>query len=205
MDNKIYLYGASGHCKVVVDILKLNNDEIEQILDDNPSGKTLFDIPVVLNSRDFDLNGKKVFITIGDNSIRERIAKSIDTKFHIAIHPNSIVSSFASIDEGTVIMAGAVVNAGASIGKHCIINTGAIVEHDCILNDYVHISPNAAVAGDVTVGVGSHIGIGASIIQGIKIGKWTVIGAGTVILTDVPDYAIVVGNPGKIIKFRKNE
>lgn len=45
------------------------------------------------------------------------------------------------------------------------------------------------------------MGIGASIIQGITIGKWATIGAGTVIIQDVPDYAVVVGIPGKIIRY----
>ena len=49
------------------------------------------------------------------------------------------------------------------------------------------------------------IGIGAVIIQGIKIGKWAIIGAGAVIVNDIPDYAMVVGVPGKIIKYLKNE
>jgi acetyltransferase EpsM len=47
------------------------------------------------------------------------------------------------------------------------------------------------------------IGIGAILIPGITIGKWVTIGAGTVVLSDVPDYAVVVGNPGKIIKYNK--
>ena len=45
------------------------------------------------------------------------------------------------------------------------------------------------------------MGIGAVIIQGVKIGNWVTIGAGTIILNDVPDYAVIVGNPGKIIKY----
>jgi acetyltransferase EpsM len=38
----------------------------------------------------------------------------------------------------------------------------------------------------------------------VKIGKWATIGAGAVIINDVPDYAVVVGNPGKVIKFNSN-
>jgi acetyltransferase EpsM len=57
----------------------------------------------------------------------------------------------------------------------------------------------------VEVGEGTMIGIGAVIIQGIKIGKWTIIGAGAVVVNDIPDYAMVVGVPGKIIKYLKNE
>ena len=93
----------------------------------------------------------------------------------------------------------AAINSQVLIGRHCIINTGAVVEHDSILEDYVHISPKAAVAGNVRIGEGSHIGIGAVVIPGITIGKWTTIGAGSVIIKDVPDYATVVGNPGRIV------
>jgi acetyltransferase EpsM len=51
------------------------------------------------------------------------------------------------------------------------------------------------------VGEGTQVGTGASIIPGVKIGKWASIGAGAVIVEDVPDFAVVVGNPGKIIKY----
>jgi len=57
----------------------------------------------------------------------------------------------------------------------------------------------------VFIGEGTHVGIGASIIQGIKIGKWATIGAGAVVIRDVPDYAVVVGSPARIIKYKKNE
>jgi len=46
----------------------------------------------------------------------------------------------------------------------------------------------------------SFLGIGATIIQGIKIGKNVTIGAGSVIIKDIPDNVITVGNPAKIIK-----
>lgn len=100
-------------------------------------------------------------------------------------------------------MANVSINPSASIGNHCIINTGSIVEHDCVLSDFVHISPKAALAGNVFVGEGTQIGIGAAVIQGIKIGKWVTVGAGAVIIKDIPDYAVVVGNPGKIIKIKE--
>jgi acetyltransferase EpsM len=69
--------------------------------------------------------------------------------------------------------------------------------------DFAHISPGAHLAGNVTVQEGAHVGIGASIIQGITIGKWATIGAGTVIIQDVPDYAVVVGIPGKVIRYNQ--
>jgi acetyltransferase EpsM len=47
---------------------------------------------------------------------------------------------------------------------------------------------------------GSHIGINACIKQNITVGKWSVVGAGAVVVKDVPDNVVVVGNPGRIIK-----
>lgn len=49
------------------------------------------------------------------------------------------------------------------------------------------------------------IGYNALILSGVKIGKGAVIGAGSVIAKDVPPYAVVVGNPGKIVKYRFTE
>jgi acetyltransferase EpsM len=72
---------------------------------------------------------------------------------------------------------------------------------DCKIGHFAHLSPGVALAGNVTVGEGTHVGIGSCVIQGITIGKWVTIGAGAVIIKDVPDYAVVVGNPGIIIKF----
>ncbi len=95
------------------------------------------------------------------------------------------------------------INVDTKIGKHCIINTAASIDHECVLEDFVHISPNATLSGGVYVGEGTHIGSGAVIVPNIKIGKWATIGAGAVIIRDVPDYATVVGNPGRIIKTDK--
>jgi acetyltransferase EpsM len=204
METKIYLYGASGHCKVVIDILQSSKEVVTAILDDNPKAEVLLDIPVIPSGGFVFENGKKIIVSIGDNAIRKKIVQRVGGNFHIGIHPKSIISAFSKIGEGTIVAAGAIINADAVIGKHCIINTAAIVEHDCFIADYVHLSPNVALAGNVKVGEGTHIGIGSAVIQGIKIGKWATIGAGAVIINDVPDFSVVVGNPGKIIKCKTN-
>ena len=201
MGNKVLLYGASGHCKVIIDSIHLMGDTVEVILDDNPQKTNIFGVPVI-QANGHNINKEDLLaISIGNNRVRKTISERISAKFHTVIHPTAIISKYASIDEGTVIMAGAIINPDSVIGRHSIINTGAVIDHDCHIGDYTHISPNASLAGDVIVGEGTHVGIGASVIQGVRIGKWTVIGAGAVILKDVEDYAVVVGNPGKVIKY----
>ncbi|MCM4157099.1 acetyltransferase [Gramella sp. AN32] len=196
------VYGASGHGKVIIDILKVLDLKIDQILDDNPEIKCLQNYTVAQNL-DESLKHSEVVIAIGNNMIRKNIAAK-NLKFCAAlIHPRAMVSDSANLGKGTVVMANSVINACTKVGNHCIINTGSIIEHDVHIADFAHISPGAIITGNVEIGAGTHIGAGASIIPGIKIGKWAIIGAGAVIIDEVPDYAVVVGNPGKIIKFNK--
>lgn len=56
--------------------------------------------------------------------------------------------------------------------------------------------------GKIEIGSDVWIGTGAQILSGVKIGNGAVIGANSVVTKDVPDYAIVVGNPAKLIKYR---
>ncbi|MBA5247432.1 acetyltransferase [Marnyiella aurantia] len=194
------LIGASGHAKVILDILFKNEITVDRILDANPPVTELFGVPVNLDDGAQLSKETKAVIAVGNNLIRKKIAESRLLQYMPAVHPRSTVSPFAKIGTGTVVMANAVINPDALVGKHCIINTGAVIEHDCVLEDYVHISPNAALAGNVTVGECSQIGIGAVVLQGIKIGNNVTVGAGAVIIRDIPDRVTVVGNPGRIIK-----
>ena len=196
----LYLYGASGHGKVIAEIADENGFEIQAFIDADETKTLILNYEVVHHIPTDVFN---LIIAIGNNNIRKKIAEeNSELTYPVLIHPSANISKRSIIKDGTVLMAGVSVNTDVYIGKHCIINTNASIDHDCIIEDFVHISPNAALAGNVEVGEGTHIGIGACIIQGIKIGKWCTIGAGTVIINDIPDGATVVGNPGRIIKIK---
>lgn len=61
------------------------------------------------------------------------------------------------------------------------------------------------IVGDVKIEDNVWIGDRAIILQGVSIGKHAIVGAGAVVTKNVPDYAIVGGNPAKVIKYRKNK
>ena len=198
--NKIILYGASGHAKVLSSIVEAMDMLIDIIFDDNVKIINLNQYRV-LNGYKKNYNANiPIIIAIGDNKIRKKISEKISHPFTILIHPSSIIDKTVKIENGTVIFHNAIVQRDSNIGKHCIINTNASIDHDCFISDFVHISPSATLCGNVKVGEGTHIGAGATIIPNINIGKWCVIGAGAVITKDVPDYSLVVGVPGKITK-----
>lgn len=195
------IYGASGHGKVVIDILKSRAIKLDYLFDDNPEVTELMGVKVVHQPSENMLEIPSV-LAIGNNIIRKKVAHRFTGKIAEAIkHDSAILSETVQLAEGSVVMPGAVINSDTKIGKHCIVNSGAVIEHDVVLGDFVHISPNAVVTGNVSIGEGTQIGAGASVIPGIKIGKWATIGAGAVVIKDIPDFAVVVGNPGKIIKY----
>lgn len=200
---KINLFGASGHAKVIIDIIESNGFEVGYIFDDNPDIKVFLGREVISNYSNEQLNSNPLIISIGDNAVRKEVFEKLkDVELSPAIaHPSAIISPYSKIGKGTVVMPNVVINSDAYIGENCIINTSAVIEHDCLIEDFTHISPNAALAGGVKIGKGTHVGIGVSTIQCIKIGENTIVGAGAIVTKDLPANCTAVGLPAKPIKF----
>jgi len=195
----VWIYGASGHGKVILDVLETRQIAVEGFLDDDER-LTDFEGYKVIRSAAMKNTQADVVIAVGENATREKIAGNSTFNYITVIHPSAIISPGALIAEGTVVMARAVIQRGCKIGKHVIINTGALIDHDCTLGDYTHISPGTTLCGNVTVGEGTWVGAGSTIIQGVTLGRNVIIGAGSLILKDVPDNVLVVGNPQKIAR-----
>ena len=197
------LYGASGHAKVIIDILEKSGITIERLFDDNEKISSLNGYQCT--GYDYSKVDSQMIVSIGDNNTRKAIAEKLGKlSFGLAVDINAVVSKRAGIGEGSVVVPGAIINSGTVIGKHVILNTNSCVDHDCVLEDYVHVSPGSSISGNVYIKEGTHIGTGASIMQNITIGKWCIIGAGCVVINNIPDFAVVVGNPGKVIKIKNN-
>ncbi len=193
---KVYLFGAGGHAKVIIDILQLNDITVEELYDDNKTIKDFMGIPVSQEIK------SPLIISIGNNSIRKKIATDLnEVTYDKAISTNAVISRNVSIGDGTVIVQGSIIQSCSQIGKHVIINTAATVDHDCNIHDFVHIAPGVNLCGGVEVGEGTLIGAGSTVIPGIKIGQWCIIGAGSVITNDIPDNVVAAGVPCKVIKY----
>ena len=193
----MFLYGAGGHAKVIMDILKAEGKLVEALIDDNEGVDELMGVKVLHN---VNCGISPLIVSIGNNRIRRSIAEKADAVFGMAVHPSAIVSGSAKVDVGTVVMQGVIIQACVQIGSHCIINTGASIDHECVIDDFVHISPRVTLCGNVHVGEGTWIGAGTVVIPGVKIGKWTVIGAGSVVDKDIPDGVLALGNRCEIVK-----
>jgi acetyltransferase EpsM len=211
MRNNVVIWGASGHAKVVAEIIDLNNEfEIVGFLDDiNVSLKnTEFCGSKILGGREqLDIlirnNVSKLIFGFGDCAARLALTDLVLSKgFSLitVIHPRSIISKNVSIGSGTVIAAGAIITPGCNIGSNVIVNTAATIDHDCIIEDGVHICPGVNMAGNVRIGRGAWIGIGSIIRENVTIGENSVIGAGSVVIQDISSNEVVYGNPAQKIR-----
>jgi len=201
---RLAILGASGHGKVIADIAELCGWHEVIFFDDawpTVSFNGHWDVvgnSEMLLSQLSEFSG--VIVAIGDNQIRG--AKILWLTEHKAplvslLHPSAVISRYADIGAGSVIMAGVVINVDTVVGTGAILNTGCTIDHECVLGNSVHVSPGACLAGGVTVGDGSWVGIGTVVRQLITIGKRVMVGAGAVVVCDVPDDVTVVGVPAR--------
>lgn len=190
---KVVILGASGHAHVIADIVTACGDTVEAFLDDNASIEGVAG-PI----SDYKKYEDCVFIIgIGNADVRRKLS-TLPVEWYTAIHPTSVISSSATIDEGSVIMPNAVINSNSRIGKHCIINTGAIAEHDNVIGDFAHISVGAKLGGTVSVGESTWIGIGAVVKNNVSVCGGCMIGAGAVVVEDIKEPGTYIGIPANI-------
>jgi sugar O-acyltransferase (sialic acid O-acetyltransferase NeuD family) len=206
---KIIVYGASGHAKVLLDILERGSEyEIAGLLDDNAesTGPEVFGYRVLgggeLLGKVKAMGVEAGIVAIGDNEIRGALVRRMlehGLELINAIHPSACISRGVHIGVGCALMANAVVNADSSLGANVIVNTGATVDHDSVIGDYVHLSPGVHLAGGVRIGAYSHLGTGVTVMPNISIGENVSVSAGSVVTKDLHDGSIAAGVPARVI------
>lgn len=192
MNRNVVILGASGHAKVVADIIEKSGDIVVRCLENNDG------IEKYRNTCSF-------IIAIGDNYLRKKLATEFNyLNWYTAIHPSAQIGKNVKIGCGSMVMANVVINPSAIIGNHTIINTSAVIEHDNIVGDYVHISPRVVLGGTVSIGECSHIGIGASVSNNISVGSDIIVGAGAVVINNLIKSSTYVGVPAKELGLQMN-
>tara|TARA_B100000579_G_scaffold436788_1_gene463854 strand:+ start:176 stop:922 length:747 start_codon:yes stop_codon:yes gene_type:complete len=114
---------------------------------------------------------------------------------NIVIGDNVTIKDFATVARGTL--------GDTIIGSGTKIDCRVHIAHNVEIGKNCMVIANAMIAGSVSIGDGCWIGPSSSIINKAKIGDNVFVGIGANVISDIPNNAVVVGNPGKIIRFQK--
>lgn len=209
MSKKVMIYGAGAlarECFEVLHIMAQFGQDIECagfIVDKSyPAPDTFLNRPVYsdLDQSTAD-DGVYFCVAIGDGHARSKVVASLEDKrcrFISIVDPRCWIASSSKTGAGLIMFGSSSVSVDCDIGDHVLINPGCTIAHDNKIGSYTSISPGVDLAGNVTCEPFCFIGTGACVRPKLKIGLNSIIGAGTVVVADVPQNAIVFGNPARV-------
>ncbi len=146
-----------------------------------------------------------------ENDRRNSAIPLLDLKgINARIEPGAIIREQVSIGDNAVIMMGAILNIGAVVGPGTMIDMGAVLGGRATVGSRCHVGAGAVLAGviepasatPVIVEDDVLIGANAVVIEGVRIGRGAVVAAGAVVVSDVPENAVVAGCPARVIKMK---
>lgn len=213
----VLILGASGHGRVVADVLEKDGRyEVAGFIDNRtPAGSEVLGYPVLGDEealpglcRDRNVHG--LFVAVGDNWQRGQLAGRLVSlspgiSFVSAVHPAAQIAKGVHLGQGVAVMAGAVLNSSCEVGDFCIVNTKASLDHDARMREFSSLAPGVTVGGNVEIGAYSAIGLGASVREKTRIGEHTVVGAGAVVLDDLPGHVVAYGTPARVVRARAED
>ena len=173
-------------------------------LDDNPAEAVFGGVPIVPVAH--ASAGDHVAISVANGTIRQTLAEKCRDMglVHTTLAAASArLSPAATCGEGAIFCDFTIQEPGSSIGRFFHANVYSFIAHDCVIGDFVTFGPRVTCNGNVEIGDFAYIGAGAIIRQGtgadkLKIGRGAIVGMGSVVTRDVPDGAVVMGNPARI-------
>ncbi len=203
---KIFLVGAGGHGKVVLDALLSGGVRSEQVYvtdgKEELAGKKLLGISILAPAIHPEAGHGHFHVAIGNAMVRQQFYEELQGMGGLplaVIHPAAVISTFAAVAAGAFVAARAVIAPEARLGRGSIINHGAVIDHDCRVGDFSHVAPNATMGGGASIGKRVLVGAGANILPGVRVGDDVVIGAGAVVIVNIPDGECVAGVPSRKI------
>jgi acetyltransferase-like isoleucine patch superfamily enzyme len=131
------------------------------------------------------------------------IGNHFETGHHVIIREENKIGDFVQIWTNTVV------DYGCRIGDRVKIHTSVYIPQYTVIEDDVFIAPGVVLANDKypvsdhlegpRIKRGARIGVNVTILPGIIIGEEALVGAGSVVTKNVPDRAVVIGNPDRTV------
>lgn len=208
---KTLIVGAGQNGVQVFNILKHDPAvEIVGFLDDTPAkhSTTFCGRPVLGPIAEAEALLRSGLVTgaivaIGQNAARARITRQLQGWGALivkAIHPHTCIDDSATIGAGSIVEMGVMIHPEARIGQGVFLGGSSVVAHHCAIGDFSLIGGGVIFGGDVTIGDQSTLGVGTVLQPHIRVGRNVTTGIASAVIKDLPDHAVAVGVPAKVIR-----
>lgn len=144
-------------------------------------------------------------VAVGDPGLRARLREMVrqfGLELVTAIHPSAVITPEVRLGKGVVVLPGAILANDPRIADNVFIGQGAVIGHGARVASDCLVGGRSAIGAEVSIGARALIGWGAVIGPQRRIGADATVGTGACVVSDVPDKAVVVGNPAKVVKYR---
>lgn len=212
--NKAVIIGAGTHGQIYASYLKEAGVDIVGFIDDADSFHNKQVIGIEVLGKYEDLFSKKlkkqitdVYCPIGDNLIRQHYLSSLKKEGYNTpsfIHRTVCVGPDVTLGEAHYMLPGNFIMPHTKIGDYFMVNMATTIGHHVTIKNGVFMSSGINIGASLEIDDMAYFGIGSTVKTGVKrIGTETLIGAGSVVFKDVQDYAVMVGNPARMIKLNE--
>ena len=175
---------------------------------------SLYQLPVIpfdVIETAYPPNRHKMLIAVGyvqNNKIRkDRYLQAKEMGYSMVnfISPQSIVHPGTEVGDNCTIGHYSVIGPDAKIGNNVIIGNNCAIAHDVIIGDHCFLSNSVSVSGSVNIGPSCYLGTNATIRNKVSLGKECVIGAGAIILEDIEDRSVYLGEPATKLEISSDQ
>jgi len=114
-----------------------------------------------------------------------------------------IPEGFCKVGEGVLFAPLSQLSTDTTVSDNCQLLPNSFLGHDSYMDEFSHLATNSVIGANCHIGKAVHIGSNATLREKIRVGDFSFVGAGSMVLEDVPENAIVVGNPAKILRYKE--
>ena len=206
------IYGAGGLGREVLELARIINRNEKRwddfiIIDDGDVGSEANGARILKYDEALKLSdsGLQIAMGIGEPATRAKLLQKIEKdgiELPTLIHPDIYIPETTTIGKGVVIQAGCFISCNIILNDYVLVQPHVSIGHDCVLEKNSTLSSGTCVSGAVHIGENTYIGVGTMIKQGMQIGSDSVVGMGSIVLRDIPDNVIALGNPARPMKHK---
>lgn len=146
-----------------------------------------------------------IFVPLGDNKRRVQLLQLYEKNGYELpsfVHKTVHMSDNVVLGKSVYILPSTNVMPYTIIGDYTMISMGVNIAHHVTISEGCFFSQGCNIGASINIAKNAYFGMAASVMTGVEhVGAGALIGVGAVVIRNVPPKAVIVGNPGKVLKY----